>query len=49
MTTTTSPVFERTHSEKISRLSTEKKKTDTRNSNTHKKIMVSKTIEIKED
>lgn len=50
ITATTSPVFDRTHSEKIStRPSLDKKKTDTRNSNTGKKMMASKTIEIKED
>ena len=56
MTTTTSPVMERTHSEKLGRFSNvsapstaEKKKTETRNSNINKRPAVSKTIEIKED
>lgn len=49
MSTTTSPVFERTQSEKFGRFSTEKKKTtDTRNSVMGKRIVGSNTIEIKE-
>ena len=42
-------MIERTHSEKLSRLSLEKKKVEPRNSTASKKLVVSKTIEIKED
>ena len=49
MTTTTSPVVERTLSGGVARLSIEKKKVEARNSLTNKKVTVSKTIEIKED
>lgn len=53
MTTTTSPVLERTLPEKASKGTLGGKKLTesmtTRNSNAHKKVTVCKTVEIKED